>query len=224
MKKHVGRVRRNESEEIRLSLQEVDGELHLELRVYVRSKRQGEGYVPEPEAVVVPTRALPDLCLALEEVRNSLHDQTEVESQSLPDFITIDTGSTLTMDLAEGFNAQPATAPDIRTAVNLPFVCYLLGAQETWAADVRREHVAGEVRILSRHDALVWLSEKFPPPTPLAVVIRTDELSFRGQAEVVEVASHPREGKYWHRLEWRSLTPQAKEALPKIIDAAALRA
>lgn len=224
MKKSFGRVRRNESEEIRLTLQEADGQLNVELRVYSRSKRQGEGYVPEPEAVVVPAHALSDLCRALEEAHDSLRNEGLVESPSLPNLITMDVGTSMTMELADGLNHLAATVSDRRVAVNLPFDCYFLGAPETVTSESLPGHMAGEVRTLSRRDALVWLPEKFPVPSHLAIVIRIEDLSFRGQAEVIEAASDPRDGKYWHRLQWHSLAPHAEEALSKIIDTADVQA
>ncbi|MBW8058531.1 MAG: hypothetical protein FVQ86_11045 [candidate division NC10 bacterium] len=69
--------------------------------------------------------------------------------------------------------------------------------------------------------APVWLPEQFPVCSHLAVFMRIGELIFRGQAEVVEAASHPKGGNYRHSLRWISLSPLAKAALSKVIDAAA---
>lgn len=220
-----GRVRRNESEEIRLSLQEVNGELYVELRVYGRSKGKDGAYLPEPEALVVPVYVLPELCRALEETHDSLRHEGVVESPALENLITVDTGSSAFVEFAKEPPAVAETVSDHRVAVSLPFECYLLGAH----SDTRRSqsipgHVFGEVRILSRRDALVWLPEKFLPGNQLAVLIRIEELSFRGQAEIAEVAPQPRDGKYWHRVEWRSLTPRAEEVLSTIIDTAGAKA
>ncbi len=84
MNKNVGRVRRNEGEEIRLSLQEADGELHVELRVYSRSRGQGAAQLPEPEAIVIPARVLSELSRALEAAHNSLHNEGVVERRPCP--------------------------------------------------------------------------------------------------------------------------------------------
>ncbi|MFQ5961087.1 MAG: hypothetical protein ACE5MG_06800 [Candidatus Methylomirabilales bacterium] len=226
MKKNVGRVRRNESEEIRLSLQEADGELHVELRVYSRSKGQGGAYLPEPEAIVVPARALSDLSRALEAAHDSLRNEGVVESPSISNLITIDGGSA-SVDLADTFNPPaneftplPDTQSEHRVAVNFPLECYLLRAPETSVSEELPGQVTGDIRIVSGRGALVWLPERFPPRSHLAVLIRDGELNFRGQAEVVEVASQPKDGKYWHRLEWMSLTEQANASLSKIIEAA----
>ncbi len=75
-----------------------------------------------------------------------------------------------------------------------------------------------ETDVSSAH---VWLPEQFPVCSHLAVFMRIGELNFRGQAEVVEAASHPKGGNYRHSLRWISLSPQAKAALSKVIDAAA---
>lgn len=219
MKKNVARVRRNESEEIRLSLKEANGELHVELRVYSRSKGQGGAYLPEPEAVIIPTRALADLCRALEETRDSLRKEEFAESPSLSNLITGDAGSS-SIELGNAFTPLPETRSENPVAVKLPFECYLLGAPETWPAQPLPDQMAGDMRILSGAGALVWFPEQFPVSSRLAIVLRIGELNFRGQAGVVEVAPHPKDGKYWHRLEWLSPTPQAQETLSRIIDTA----
>ena len=226
MKKNLGRVRRNESEEIRLSLEEADGELHVELRVYSRSKGQGGAYLPEPEAIVIPARVLSDLSRALEAAHDSLHNKEVVESPSMSNLITIDGGSA-SVDLAETFHAPvdtfdpvPETQSEHRVAVKFPLECYLLRAPENSFSEKLPGRVAGHMRIVSDRGALVWLPERFPPGSHLAVLIRDGELNFRGQAEVVEVGSQPKDRQYWHRLEWMSLTEQANASLSKIIEAA----
>jgi hypothetical protein len=220
VKKNVARVRRNESEEIRLSLEEANGELHVELRVYSRSKGQGGAYLPEPEAVIVPTRALADLCRALEETNDSLREGGIVESPPLSNLITGDAGSS-SIELGEAFTPVPETRSENHVAVKLPFDSYLLGgAPETWPAQPLPDHVEGDMRILSGTGALAWFSVQIAVSSRLAIVLRIGDLNFRGQAEVVEVAPDPKDGKYWHRLEWLSPTPQAQETLSKIIDTA----
>lgn len=226
MKKSFGRVRRNESEDIRLSLEEVDGELRVELRVHSRSTRQGGAYLPEPEAVAVPVHALMDLSRALAEAHNSLRNDGLVESSSVSNLITMDAGSaSVDFDetfspLADAFTPHADTPSDRRVAVKLPLECYLLHAPATWPSESLPGQVAGEIRIVSGRGALVWLPEKFPTGSHLAVLIRDGALNFRGQAEVVEAASDPKDGKYWHRLAWMSLTDQATTSLSKIIESA----
>lgn len=226
MKKSLGRVRRNESEDIRLSLEEVDGELRVELRVHSRSTRQGGAYLPEPEAVAVPVHALMDLSRALAEAHNNLRNDGVVESSSVSNLITMDAGSAsvdfdeAASPFADTFTPHADSPSDRRVAVKLPLECHLLRAPSTSSSERLPGRVAGEIRIASSRGALVWLPEKFPTGSHLAVLIRHGELNFRGQAEVVEAASDPKDGKYWHRLEWMSLTDQATSSLSQIIESA----
>lgn len=220
MKKNLGRVKRNESEEIRVSLKDLNGELHVELRVYGRSKGQGGMYLPEPETMAVPVRALLDLCHVLEQTHDTLLKEGLLQLPSLTNIIDLGAGDPVTLQLLQQPNPPPDVRQPRRVAVKLPFECYLLGAPETWPSKPLPERVTGEIRVLSDRGAHVWLPEQFPACSHLAIFIKIEEPIFRAQAEVVEVASHPKEGHYRHSLEWRSLNPQAQAALSRIIDTA----
>lgn len=54
VKTNLGRVSRNESEAIHVSLRKADGRQYVELRVYSRSKRHGRVSLPAREAIAVP--------------------------------------------------------------------------------------------------------------------------------------------------------------------------
>lgn len=217
MTKKVGRVRRNETEEIHVSLKELDRELHVEMRVYSRSARDGGAYLPEPEAIFVPVHALLDLCHVLEQTHNSLLKAGLVKLPSLMNMISIGTGDPLTLQPAPQPDAPPDAPSGTRVAVNLPFECVLMGTPDIWPSPSLPERVTGQIRILSARGALVWLPAQFPAGCHLAILVKVGKITFRGQAEVTEVAPHSKDGNYQHRLEWRSLTPHAQAALSKII-------
>src|SRR3970282_2902974 len=93
MNRDLGRVSRNDSEEIRLSLREVRGELCLELRVYTRSAHHGGMPVPDPEAIVVPIRVLSDLCRVLQQSHDRLVKEGLEAHPSRPTVVTMATTS-----------------------------------------------------------------------------------------------------------------------------------
>lgn len=227
MKKHIGRVRRNESEEIRISLQEVHGELHVELRIYGRSARQGEGYLPEPESIIVPVRVLADVCRVLEQTHDRLLKEGLVTISSLTDVINPEAGDPVTLQLVDPVTreavapaaAQSDTRSEPRGPARIPVECHLLAAPDTWPSKPLPKQLTGEIRNMSSGGAEVLLPEEFPVSTHLAVFMKIGELDFRGKAEVVAAASQPMGGSYEHTVKWLSLSPQAKTALSKLTNA-----
>ena len=216
MKKSFGRVSRNASEEIRVWLQEdKEGELQVELRVYDRSAQGGGISLPEPEGLVVPIHVLSELCQVLEQARDHLLQEGLVEVTTMRNLVTVDDPIKLHL-VVDPPAPQPDTPSQPPVSVKLPVECYALGAPDTWPS----ERVTGEIRDLSTEDALVLLPKEFAAGSRLAVLITTDELNFRGHAEVVATAPSPQDGSYPHSLQWVSLSPQAKAALSKIIDTA----
>ena len=206
MTKDLGRVSRNESEEIRLTLREIRGELCLELRVYTRSAHHGGMPVPDPEAIVVPVRILPDLRRLLEQSHGRLVKEGLAEKAGEP----------ITLCLGDLQAATPSSELD--TSITLPVECYLLKTSpDTWSSKPLPGRVAGEIRDVSSDGAGVWLPEQFPISSHLAILMRIGEMSFRGQAEVVGAAPHPEDGYYHHSLRWLSLSPQAEAALSKLV-------
>jgi len=219
MKKDVGRVHRNDSEEIRVSLREVRGELCLELRVYSRSTHHGGMPVPDPEAIVVPVRVLPDLCRILEQTQDRLIKEGLMETPFPAKVITMQAGEPVALCLGDPEATAPNTRCEDRIPIKLPVDCYLLGTPpDTWPSKPLPGQVAGEIRDVSSGGAQVWLPEQFPISTHLAIFMRIGEMTFRGQAEVVGVAPHPKDGYYRHNLHWLSLSHQAEAALSKLID------
>lgn len=216
MKKSFGRVSRNASEEIRVSLQEdKEGELQVELRVYNRAAQGGGVSLPEPEGIIVPIHVLSELCQVLEQARDHLLQEGLVEVPTMRNLVTVDDPIKLHL-IVDPPATHPETHHEPPVSVKLPVECYPLGAPDTWPS----ERVAGEIRDLSTEDALVWLPREFATGSRLAVLIATGELNFRGHAEVAKTAPSPQDGSYPHSLRWVSLSPQAKAALSKIIDTA----
>ncbi len=223
MKNSFGRVSRNASEEIRVWLQEAEGDPCVELRVYNRSGQQGGVSLPEPEGLVVPVDALWDLIQVLEQTYDYLLKEGLVDIPSMRNLISADDPIKLhlvvdppTQTQADSLGSPANKRREPRVPVKLSVECYLMGAPDTWPS----EKVTGELRDLSSGGAQVWLPEQFPVGSRLAVMISIGELIFRGQARVVGVAPHPQDGNYRHNLQWVPMDPQVKATLSKIIDTA----
>ena len=218
MNKDLGRVSRNDSEEIRLSLREVRGELCLELRVYTRSAHHGGMPVPDPEAIVVPVRVLGHLCRLLEQTQDRLIKEGLMEAPSPAKVITMQAGEPVTVCLGDPeATPSPNTRGEPRMPIKLPVECYLLRTPDIWPSKPLPGHVTGEIRNVSGGGAEVWLPEQFPISTHLAILVRIGEMTFRAQAEVVGTTPHPKDGHYSHDLHWLSLSPQAEAALSKLV-------
>ena len=168
MEKNFGRISRNKVEDIRVSLKEVNGTPHVELRVYARSPRRGEAPIPEMEAIVVPIQNLFDLCQILEQAHDHLLKEGLVQVPYIAQAVNLtpdDQSPPPVMDV-------PGASPDALRArnvpVKLPFESHLLGAPDTRPAKELPQQVTGEIRILSGRGALVWSA-----PSPIAKLPET---------------------------------------------------
>ncbi len=225
VKKKFGRFSRNDSGEIQVSLEEVQGELHLDLRIYSRPARDGDGPRSEPESIAVPVRMVRDLCEILEQTQEDLAKEGLVDVPTPDTVITTEAPKPVFVlpgeqPKAEQPGSQPDRNPESLVHVSLPVECRLLSAPKSWPSKLVTEPVTGETRDLSPGGAQVWLPQQFPIGTHLAVFIKTGELTFRAQAEVKGVASDPEHGNFRHNLKWMLLDPQARTALLQIMEAA----
>lgn len=221
MKKTFGRFSRNEFGEIQVSLEDLQGELYLDLRIYSRPVHQAEGSRAEPETILVPVRMLRDLCEILERTKEDLVKERLVDTPTPEKVITTQTRKPVFVLRAEQPRSQPDRRREPRVPVRLPVACRFLSAPKDCPPIPVRKHVTGETRDLSRGGAQVWLPEQFPIGAHLAVFMRTGELTFRAQTEVKGVATNPEHGNYRHNLQWLVLDPQARTGLLEIMKAAA---
>jgi hypothetical protein len=225
----LGRISRNESEEIRVSLQEVRGELCVEVRVSSRPARQGRTVLPEHQAIVVPLDALSSLCRVLVQSQDRVLRDGLMQAPSRAGTLTMEDAEPVTLPEPEKPGARLYNLTEPRVPVRLRVECYLLsvpdstsaesGASDSWSPDPVTEGVTGEMKDVSNGGAQIWLSEHFPPPSRLAVFLRIGKHTFRGPAEVVGSGPQPKEGKYRHNLRWLALNDQAKAALAKLTGA-----
>ncbi len=217
MKKNVGHVSRNDSGEIHISVHEIHGDLYLNLRIYSRPSSD-EG-TSETEAIIIPIRMLPDLCETLEQTKADLVKEGFVDVPFHP------TGTEARKPVFVLRAEQPSSQPERRNEspvpVRLPVECRLLSAPKSWSTKPATDPVTGETKDLSTGGAQVCLPEQFPIGTHLAVFMRSGDLTFRAQAEVMGVVSDPQHGRYRHKLHWMVLDDQARTTLLQMMEAAA---
>ncbi|MEE9125280.1 MAG: PilZ domain-containing protein [candidate division NC10 bacterium] len=216
MKTNLGRVSRNESEAIHVSLRKADGRQYVELRVYSRSKRHGRVSLPAREAIAVPVSVLSDLCRILTQTQYRLLTEQLGHGSSPAHGITKRARKRGTLHGADGRGHRANRRREPRVPVRLPVQCYLLGAPRSSPSKPRTGQVTGQIWDVSSGGAQIWLPERFPVLGRLVILMQIGEPIFRGYAEVLGATVQPRGGMYRHNLHWLPLNPQAKAALSKL--------
>ncbi len=226
MIKNLGRISRNESEEIRVSLHEVEGELCVKVQVTCRPGRQGGAVLPEHQSIIVPLEALASLCRVLVKSQDRVLRDGLMQPPSPAASTSGETGAPVAIRESSKPAHRRYNLTEPRVPVRLAVECYFLSAPDTeaeelsspdsWTPDPATEQVTGEIRDVSSRGAQIWLAEFFPPLSHLAVFMRIGKQVFRGRAEVVGAASQPLEGQYRHNVRWLSLSDQASAALSKL--------
>lgn len=219
MNEDLGRISRNDSEEIRVSLQEVQGELCVEVRISSRPAPRGRAVLPQQQSIIVPLEALSSLCRVLVQSQDRVLRDGLMRPASRPRQTMPDAAQPVMVKEADRRPPRRYNRREPRIPVRLPVEAYPLSNQDSPHSEPSGEKVAGEMKDVSRGGAQIWLSESFAPPSRLAIFLRIGKYTFRGQAEVVGSGSRPKEGKYRHNLRWLSLNDQAKAALSKLTGA-----
>lgn len=214
MRKKFGRFIRHESGEVQVSLEEIEGQMYLDLRIYSPPAHNGED--SRLERIAVPLHMLGDLCEILQQIQGDLAKETLIEAPSLDEGRATEARQPVFVLEAE----QPCGQPEMPSSPTLPVDCRLLSAPKSSPTKPTTEQVTGHTSDLSPGGGQIWLPEQFPIGCHLAVFMRTEELTFRAQAEVNGVASNPEYGYYRHSLKWMVLDPQARTALAQMIDIA----
>lgn len=216
MVEKLGQVSRNPLEDIRLSLTEIRGEPHVELRVYVRSAPGDDKPLLGREGIVFPARFLPDVQRMLTQAQELLIKRgliyvpapTMVQERGVPTVV------------------RPPTAPrpqpsrrSLRVPLKVPVECRPVhpgGSQPG-------KPVSGEMRDVSVVGAGVWLAKRLPRFEQIEVSAVIAGLAFRAIAEVVtleiEAKKEPKTGYHRHGLKWVVLEPEARAVLSKVIPA-----
>lgn len=213
MKKRLGQVSRTKLEDICVSIREVQGTPHVDLRVYRRSARLGGDAVGGMEGITVPLNLLPELLQVLDESQERLFQEMLKHPRS-----HAKVRKSQAQEGAELRNANNAVTPrrllgdrrGRRVPLRVPVEC------RHWPA-VDYYTVTGETEDVSVGGAQVWFPERFPLLSPVAVSMQIAGLPFQLLAEIVGVGVRQRYGRYRHSLRWLGLNAQAKAALSQVI-------
>lgn len=217
MKTNLARVSRNASEEIHVSLREINGRPHVELRVCNRPDGHGPNSLPAEEAITVPVDMLSDLCRLLAQIQYRLALEEQGQVPSVPRGTPKGAGTSTNSSPAAQRDHRHSRRREPRVPIRLPAKCYLLGAPNSAPSRPKTGQVAGQIWDVSSGGAQVWLSERFPVMSRLAIVMPIGEPLFRGYGEVLAATLQPRGGKYRHNIRWLPLNTEAKVALSKLI-------
>jgi hypothetical protein len=217
VKTNLARVSRNDSEEIHVSLREINGRPYVELRVCNRADGHGPISLPAEEAITIPVNMLSDLCrlLAQTQYRLALEEQGQV--LSFPSGTPKGAGTPANSSPAGQRDHRHSRRREPRVPIRLPAKCYLLGAPHSAPSRPKTAQVAGQIWDVSSGGAQVWLPERFPVMSRLAIVMPIGEPMFRGHGEVLAATLQARGGRYRHNIRWLPLNTQAKVALSKLI-------
>ena len=217
MKTKIGRVSRNAAEEIHVSLREVNGQQYVELRVSNRSEGHHLIALTTQESITVPVDLLSDLCRVLAQTQYHLALEEMAHASSPARGTPKGAGKPATRDGTDQRDNRRSRRREPRVPIRLPAKCYLLGAPQSAPSRPKIGQVTGQIWDVSSGGAQVWLPERFPVMSRLAIVMPIGEPMFRGHAEVLGATLQPRGGKYRHNVRWLPLNTQAKVALSKLI-------
>ncbi len=209
MKRNLGRISCNASEEIHVWLREKDGKQYVELRVYSHAHGDNPFSLPPREGISVPVDVLPDLWqvltraqyrLATEELANDPAPAREIPKRGA-----------LRRDDRQSRRREP------RVYVRVSVKCTLVSAPASSPATPNTGRVTGQIWDVSSGGAQVWLPERFPVLSRLALVMPIGQPFFRGHAEVLAATLQPKRGRYRHNVRWLPLNAEAKAALSKLL-------
>jgi len=192
VKKKLGQVSRTKLEDIFISLLEVRGALHVDVRVYRRPVRGGDA-VAGMEGVAVPLDLFPDLLRVLVDSQERLIQEGLLHTSG-----------------AEAPRYLRSDRRGRRVPLRVPVECC------PWPV-VDSRVLRGETRDVSSGGAQLWLPECLPLLTRVEVFMQIEGADFKELAEVVGVGVRQTNGRYRHSLRWLELNTQAKATLSRVI-------
>ncbi|MFQ5988677.1 MAG: PilZ domain-containing protein [Candidatus Methylomirabilales bacterium] len=206
MKKKLGQVSRTKLEDIYVSLRELQGAPHVDLRVYRRPVRGGDA-VAGMEGLAVPLDLFTDLLRVLEESRERLAEEGLLHVSS-PDETPVE-DETVNLHV-EASGDLPSDRRGRRVPLRVPVACSPWPVGESGA-------LAGVTGDVSVGGAQLWLPECLALLTRIEVLMQIKGLDFKELAEVVGVGVRQTHGKYRHSVRWLELSVASKDALSKVI-------
>ncbi len=206
----VGKIVGRSPEEVWVSLQEVHGRPHLELRVYQTPPGGDAAPLPGREPVLLPIEQLPHLLRVLTRAEELCVSRGFLNDSRPPAAVVMERGNVLAIPLATRA-AEARREP--RVPVHTRAECRLVNPDRFWPT----KPLAGEMRDLSKGGGQVWLPQRLPRFKQVDVALVIDGRGFQGRAEIVsvelETKRDPQTGYHRHGLRWIAVEPKAMEIL-----------
>jgi hypothetical protein len=213
MSEKLGQVVVNQREEVRVSLHEICGELHVELRVFSCTTPGESNRLLGHQSVSLPVGALPDFLRAMTEAQELLIKRGLIPSSELT---IMEHGEPVTLRLSHP-KARVECRQHPRVLLTLPMECRLVDSAAFWPG----KWMNGEVKDMSNGGAQVWLPERLPLFKQVEVSIVIDGSVFRGRADIVgaelKVKGMYDKQYYRHSLQWVAIDAQARAILSKMV-------
>ncbi len=211
---HVGKVPANSLEEIWVSLQEVRGRPHLELRVYLNPPNGETAPLPGRERVLLPVAQLPHLLRVLTMAKELCLTRGTLSDSRPATAVVMERGNPVIIPLAtRGTEARR----EVRVPLHLRAECRLVNPDRFWPT----KPLSGEMRDISKGGAQVWLPQRLPRFKQVDVELVIDGQGFQARAEIVSVEQEtkrdPQTGCHRHGLRWVTVEPKAMEILNEAI-------
>lgn len=220
MNERLGHLVRDQGEEIWVSLREVGGEPHVELRVYERQATAKAEPAPCKERVSIPVSLLPVLVKTLSQAQETLVHRGLLYVPPAPRTTHMVRGDAVLSGTPERPKAQAARRHP-RVALNVRGECRLLDKKSFWPG----KPVIGEILNVSLGGAQMCLPTRFPRFGQVELFMVVDGMMFRGRAEVAgadaEVQTGPTYGQFRHSLRWVGLEGPAREVLTRVVESRA---
>jgi hypothetical protein len=232
MTEKLGQVSRSAFEDIWVSLRDIHGEPHVELRVYSRGSPFDATPLPGLEEIVVPVNQLPALLRELREAQELLSQRGLIQLPSTApttlrereEPITVGWEAPPTGGPTETVTVRRAPPPDRkdprqypRVPLNLPVECRLVDPDSFWPG----KPITGEILDVSLGGAKVGLPQPLPRYGQVEVFVMIKGSLFRARAEIVGAERERKKdlkGRYYrHSLRWVMIDAQAQVALSKVV-------
>ena len=211
---HLGKITCSQLEEIWLSLQEIKGRPHLEIRSHGAVAPGKTSPIARSEPISLPLDQLPNLLRLLIQTQETCIRRGLLYVPSPDSGVTMERGETIGTPLAK---RTTSARRDLRVSVQLPTECRLVDPEKFWPTTA----VSGEIRDLGTGGAQIWLPQRLPRFKQVDVSLIIDGSGFQARAEIVSIdqesKKEPKTGFHRHGLRWVAMMPKSKEVLREAV-------
>jgi hypothetical protein len=204
MTEKLGRVVRNQWEDIWVLVDREGDEPRLELRLHSHEQSgEAEAEKGGEEWIGLPVRLLPDLLQVLTSAQDRLWELGLLERSRAG-------GRPRSLSRRADARQHPRVAFDPATE------CRIVDPEGPEAA----RSIVGQIKDVSQGGAQAWLPHRFPQLKQVDIFMTIEGVNFRGRAEIVGPDEPEKAalqgGLYRHNLRWVALHAQGMAALSRI--------